>query len=383
MIERLSFEREMRELGLYRDAEVQKLSPSSVIDSRIDVHAQYSLQRMIFRGDASSRMDGIQILSAVKAEMLAGIYKEDERVPAMLAKKQSLGWWELIPKGRDAALIFDKLNRTKPPIIVFKNDIRSNSSRLDLALRKSWAEFNDIIDGCGGKKTDLSLLNIKSTKGYKKIEDLKLAREQCQSLNTIVELPPPPKVTQKTNSTCWAAALQSIYYATLPDADLTKSIIPPFFSEENNISRVVIEQVRTNNILLNEDQSLKHVHPNANEVAYVYRNVFDLGWVGQVPSSCTNNFWQLLEDTLRENCYVILSYCTPAWRPIIGRWSWHDVVVYKIVTCYGKKKVKVMDPAYGNHVYSDLDSCLNPKGSEWYFTISYRPMHKLWAPKYP
>src|SRR5215207_5768958 len=54
---------------------------SGVIDARIDVFAQYSLLRMAKSSDAPARTDAGEMLGAVKAGVLAGIYKEDEQVP--------------------------------------------------------------------------------------------------------------------------------------------------------------------------------------------------------------------------------------------------------------------------------------------------------------
>lgn len=114
---------------------------NDVIDERIDVFAQYSLLRM-FKGDAAARGDGEGMLAAVKAGQLAGIYKEDERVPALRARNMNMGWWQLIPKGEDAALIGHSGNLlTGTPIIVFRDSIRSTPPRIDPALRKAWRSF--------------------------------------------------------------------------------------------------------------------------------------------------------------------------------------------------------------------------------------------------
>lgn len=109
----------------------------SVIDSRIDVHAQYALLRMNKRGGAE-QVDAIDMLTAVKAGRLAGIYKEDQGVPAKLAQRQGKGWWQLIPAGQDAAAVRD-VDPNAPPLIVFRDKVRSDGARLDPALRKAWA----------------------------------------------------------------------------------------------------------------------------------------------------------------------------------------------------------------------------------------------------
>ncbi|HEX2076514.1 MAG TPA: hypothetical protein VHG08_02360 [Longimicrobium sp.] len=107
---------------------------AGVIDSRIDVHAQYALLRLA-KGDPSARADASAMLVAVKSGRLAGIYKEDQQVPAMRAKRRGIGWWQLIPAGRDAAVVHEA---GAAPLIVFRDRVRSDASRLDPALRTAW-----------------------------------------------------------------------------------------------------------------------------------------------------------------------------------------------------------------------------------------------------
>jgi len=113
---------------------------NNVADTRINVFAQRALLRM-FAGDAGARADATGILAAVKAGQLAGIYKEDERMPLLYATKLKLSWWQLIPKGEDAALVLAQANLQAPPIIAFRDQVRSISSRLDRALRRAWNSF--------------------------------------------------------------------------------------------------------------------------------------------------------------------------------------------------------------------------------------------------
>jgi hypothetical protein len=138
---------------------------NDVIDERIDVFAQYSLLRM-FKGDAAARGDGEGMLAAVKAGQLAGIYKEDERVPAMRARNMNMGWWQLIPKGEDAALIGHPGNLPNgTPIIVFRDSIRSTPPRIDPALRKAWRSFLLLKTGgtkCNSSKPETAALGRES-----------------------------------------------------------------------------------------------------------------------------------------------------------------------------------------------------------------------------
>jgi hypothetical protein len=113
--------------------------PATVVDARIDVFAQYSLQRMS-RGDPDARRDAVEMLAAVRGGDLAGIYKVDELVPAKRAQALGKGWWQLISTGEDAAVVLDPRDPLGgQPIIVFRDRVRSLPSRLDPALRRAFA----------------------------------------------------------------------------------------------------------------------------------------------------------------------------------------------------------------------------------------------------
>lgn len=112
-----------------------------VIDGRIDVHAQQSLLRLLKGGDASGQQ-ARALLEAVKTQgKLGGIYIENQQVPAQLAKRLGVGWWQLIPKGADAAVAVNPADPSSPGLIVFRDQIRSDARRLDIALLKAWAAF--------------------------------------------------------------------------------------------------------------------------------------------------------------------------------------------------------------------------------------------------
>jgi len=119
---------------------------AGVIDARIDVFAQYALLRMAKSPDPAARADASAMLGAVKAGTLAGIYKEDEQVPALRARRVGTSWWLVIPKGEDAAVLREP---AQPPLIVFRDSVRSDAARLDPALRKAWASLRPAEPRCG------------------------------------------------------------------------------------------------------------------------------------------------------------------------------------------------------------------------------------------
>ena len=134
--------------------------PAAVIDERIDVSAQFALQRMS-RGDPSARLDAVEMLAAIKQTgQLAGIYGDDLKKAAELAARHGTVRWELVPKGEDAALVLEPGDVTGalPPTIIFRggnppqsHGVRKQPQRLDPALRKAWATFKLLRSGQLGR----------------------------------------------------------------------------------------------------------------------------------------------------------------------------------------------------------------------------------------
>lgn len=117
-----------------------------VIDDRIDVQAQYALMRM-FVGEPDERADASYILESVKAGWIAGIYQEDQQVPALRAQSLGFGWWEILPKKSDAQpyeteTIVNGTCMTEPseesPIVVVRRDTEANPPVYDMTLRNAW-----------------------------------------------------------------------------------------------------------------------------------------------------------------------------------------------------------------------------------------------------
>src|SRR5262245_32353681 len=138
----LSAHRETRELG---DAGV--LSRKQLIHPRIDYHAQEALYRM-FKSDPAAQEDASGMFAAVKAGQLAGIYIVNQGVPAMRARNMNTWFWQLIPNGEDAILLLDPANpMAGPPLIAFRDSVKSYPSRLDPALRRAWATYKLVRTG--------------------------------------------------------------------------------------------------------------------------------------------------------------------------------------------------------------------------------------------
>jgi hypothetical protein len=109
------------------------------IDKGISVHGQYALFNLYKRGGSECR-DAIQILSAVRSDQVQGVFKADERKPALLAQQNGTGWWALqdhpssVPNG-GSAFVFEG---EAPPMVVFRTGIASDHQALATALEEAW-----------------------------------------------------------------------------------------------------------------------------------------------------------------------------------------------------------------------------------------------------
>jgi hypothetical protein len=112
-------------------------TPLTVMHPDIDVHAQRALLRMSRSPDPWLRRAATGLLAAVHTGALRGIFLEDQRIPALRAQAKGIGWWQIIPPDSDAVRLPDPKGQ-EPPLIAFRNAIRSNSARLDEALLTAW-----------------------------------------------------------------------------------------------------------------------------------------------------------------------------------------------------------------------------------------------------
>ena len=119
-----------------------------VIDPRIDEFAQYALMRMLTNGGVEGIVAS-NILSAVKAGDLGGVYLPAQGVPARHARDQGKGYWQLLPAAaaqprRDAVCVEGLPARAtaaaRPPLIVFRDSVKKQRALLDPALIMAWHE---------------------------------------------------------------------------------------------------------------------------------------------------------------------------------------------------------------------------------------------------
>ena len=109
--------------------------PASVIHERIDVRAQFALQRLFKGPDAP---DAIALFNDVDSGKIKGIFGDDLGIAARLAAKRGTVRWELVPEGADAVWLEDDAPDAEvdTPAIIFKQAAARPAGRLDQALLK-------------------------------------------------------------------------------------------------------------------------------------------------------------------------------------------------------------------------------------------------------
>ncbi len=107
-----------------------------LIHSEIDHHAQSAIIRMFHSDDKAVAEDASEILCAVKAGVLKGVYISNQEVPAKRAQKAQSGWWLIIPQGEQSTCY--EVPSDKAPLIAFRNQIKDNKDFVASALRTAW-----------------------------------------------------------------------------------------------------------------------------------------------------------------------------------------------------------------------------------------------------
>jgi hypothetical protein len=132
---------EPSETPVVEAAALEPWTTQDVIDSRIDVQAQYALMRM-FVGEPLEAIVASHILSAVKEGALEGIYQENQQAPALRAQSLGYGWWQILPPAGQQPRI-DGICMTepgdRPPMLVMRRGTEKNAAAYDAALQNAWA----------------------------------------------------------------------------------------------------------------------------------------------------------------------------------------------------------------------------------------------------
>jgi len=151
----------------------------------------------------------------------------------------------------------------------------------------------------------------------------------------IAYLPPPPIATQDSDYHCWAAALESLLYATLPPEQSMSD-----FSRLANVRRVkyhprnLDDDGNPSQRLLRADETLRTTYPGLHEIRTVYQEIFDV----QGPQAVAlSQLIGALKSRLDDQNYVILSFG-------VGGSYWHDWIVYGLKKVNMEYRIMIMDP---------------------------------------
>jgi hypothetical protein len=120
-------------------ARAARIGPRNVIDPRIDVGVRSMILRMA-RGTPRQRVYALGMLAAVKSGRLRGILGDDLQAAAEIAAQLGTIQSRLVPPGHDAVLL-PSADQTKPPTIIFRQQVRSTPSRLASAVSRAFSIF--------------------------------------------------------------------------------------------------------------------------------------------------------------------------------------------------------------------------------------------------
>lgn len=101
----------------------------------IDVFAQKAIVRLSRNHLTSAEAHGL--LDAVRSRKLRGIFIENQKAPALRARELGTWYGNLIPAGEDAVIVPAPAGTTEPPLIAFRDSVKTNPARLDPALVKA------------------------------------------------------------------------------------------------------------------------------------------------------------------------------------------------------------------------------------------------------
>jgi hypothetical protein len=121
---------------LLQPKEAPTSEPSSVINPKIDVRAQFALLRLL-KGSAEDAQEAKDLINDVNSDKIKGIYGDDLAVAAVIAGERGKTRWQLVPKDRDAAWLEDEFSDT--PVIIFRESA-GHKPVLDRALLNVYRE---------------------------------------------------------------------------------------------------------------------------------------------------------------------------------------------------------------------------------------------------
>jgi hypothetical protein len=116
------------------------LTFADVRNANIDVAAQQALVAM--SQSPALRTVATGLAQAVQGGRLGGIYRQDQRVPALRAQQLGSTWWQMIPAAQDFILLLHPQQPlAAPPVVVVRNQAADVRERLTRALAQVWGGF--------------------------------------------------------------------------------------------------------------------------------------------------------------------------------------------------------------------------------------------------
>ncbi|NJM45839.1 MAG: hypothetical protein HC860_06400 [Alkalinema sp. RU_4_3] len=93
----------------------------SVIDPRIDVSAQRALMTML-NSNPIDRAIALRTVSSVKSGNVTGLYQQDQKVPALLARRMNTSWWLLLGNS-NSDMFCEPATMSAPFTFVFRRNL--------------------------------------------------------------------------------------------------------------------------------------------------------------------------------------------------------------------------------------------------------------------
>lgn len=115
------------------------LTFADVRSANIDVAAQQALVAMSQQPALRSVATGLA--GALSTGLLGGIFRENQQVPALIARRLGFGWWQIVPPRLDAALLFQPDQALAAPVVVLRNQVADAWDRLTRSLAQAWEAF--------------------------------------------------------------------------------------------------------------------------------------------------------------------------------------------------------------------------------------------------
>ncbi len=114
-----------------------EIKTSDIIQTKIDIGAQYSMMRKM-SGDDTSRYEASSIIKALENETLAAVLLPPRKAVSDRGQRMSppQGYWTMIPKGKNSVCLQEPAGEA--PMIVYRENLQP--SQIDAAISEAWKD---------------------------------------------------------------------------------------------------------------------------------------------------------------------------------------------------------------------------------------------------